>query len=173
MLIVHKNRPLTADEQLKAALRRLAKAVVVVTSASAGVRYAMTATAVSEVSLDPPSMLICVNRSASIMDALKTGAPFVLNILNPAHAGIAKSCAGAAKGEARFSEGEWLATDLGVYRLADAQASIVCRNDRQIDYGSHTIFVGQVAEAFTNGEPDPLVYLDGRFARAMSDLQVG
>jgi flavin reductase (DIM6/NTAB) family NADH-FMN oxidoreductase RutF len=162
--------PFSADQQLRSALRRLAKAVVVVTSASAGVRYAMTATAVSEVSLDPPSMLLCVNRTASMIEVLKAGAPFVLNILHPDHAGIARSCAGAAKGEARFSEGEWLATDLGVDRLADAQASIACANDVQIDYGSHTIFVGRVVEAFTNGEPNPLVYLDGRFTRTMTEV---
>ena len=164
--------PTPPDEQLRCALRRLAKAVVVLTSAYAGVRYAMSATAVSEVSLDPPSMLVCVNRSASIFPVLQSGAPFVLNILHHTHAGLARSCAGAVKGEARFSEGQWLPTDLGVYRLADAQASIVCRNDVQIDYGSHTIFVGQVAEAFTAGEPDPLVYLDGRFVRAMADAEV-
>ena len=51
---------------LREGLRRLAKAVVVITCQHGGERFAMTATAVSELSMDPPSLLICVNRSASL-----------------------------------------------------------------------------------------------------------
>lgn len=155
-----------AMEDLKLSLRRLAKAVAVITSANRNGRYAMAATAVSELSMDPPSMLICVNRSASLYPVLAGGADFIINILHHSQVEIARRCAGAAKGEERFEGAEWLATDLGIPRLSGAQASIVCRNARQIDYGTHGIFIGDVVEAYVSGPPEPLIYLDGRFACA-------
>lgn len=153
-------------DSLKQALRRLAKAVVVITTVKDGVRHAMAATAVSELSFDPPSMLICVNRNASLYPILASGAPFAINILHTSHLSVAERCAGAVKGEERFLVGDWRSTDIGVPRLGDAQASIVCTNAKQVDYGTHGIFIGDVVEVFTEGDPAPLVYLDGRFTQA-------
>ena len=154
-------------DALKQALRRLAKAVVVITSRHQGVRFAMAATAVSELSFDPPSMLICVNRSASLYAPLSLGAPFAINILHHSQRDVAAQCAGQLKGESRFATGDWPETDLAVPRLGGAQASIVCRNARQVDYGTHAIFIGDVAEVYVEGSPEPLVYVDGRYTRAM------
>ena len=154
-------------DMLKQALRRLAKAVVLITSTQEGVRYAMAATAVTELSFDPPSMLICVNRSASIHPALAAGAPFAINILHHSHEIVAARCAGSVKGEARFEIGDWRSAKYGVPVLADAQAAIVCRTDRQIEYGTHTIFIGAVADVLLSGRPEPLIYLDARFTRAL------
>lgn len=159
-------------DTLRQALRRLAKAVVVITSAQDNVRYAMSATAVSEVSMEPPSMLICVNRKASLYPVLAGGAPFALNILHHSHADIASRCAGEVRGEARFEIGRWSDLPSGVPILADAQAAIACRNNRQIDYGTHGIFIGDVLEVALSGSPSPLVYVDGRFSR-IADEPVG
>ena len=145
----------------------MAKAVVVITSAKDGIRYAMAATAVSELSFDPPSMLVCVNRSASLFPVLEAGAPFAINILHHEQISVAQRCAGAVKGEARFEEGDWQDTDLGVPRLAGAQATILCLSAKKFEYGTHGIFIGDVVEVCLSGEPEPLVYLDGRFTRAI------
>ena len=63
--------------QMRDALRRLAKAVVVITVRHDGQRYAMAATAVSELSMDPPSLLICVNPEMSKLVAAKSSVLFV------------------------------------------------------------------------------------------------
>ncbi len=154
-------------DALKEALRRLAKAVVVITSRHEGARFAMAATAVSELSFDPPSMLICVNRTASLYAPLSAGAPFAINILHHSQREVAVRSAGQIKGEARFDLGDWPETDLNVPRLGGAQASIVCRNAKRVDYGTHGIFIGDVAEVYMEGVAEPLVYLDGRYTRAM------
>lgn len=150
----------------KQALRRLAKAVTVVTSAKDGSRAAMSATAVCEVSLDPPSMLVCINRSASLYALLEQGAPFAVNILHYTSIDIATNCGGALSGEARFLHGEWAETELGVPRLTAAQACIVCHTVKTIEHGTHSILIGNVAEVYLDGEPNPLVYLNGAFMRA-------
>lgn len=159
---------MTEDElasRTRVGLRRLAKAVVIITSADEGGRYAMAATAVSELSLEPPSLLICVNRTASIHPVLAAGAPFAINILHISHEPICINCTGPTKGEERFSIGEWENGALGVPRLADAQASLVCRNEQRIDYATHSIFIGRVVEASSSETVEPLVYADGIYGR--------
>jgi flavin reductase (DIM6/NTAB) family NADH-FMN oxidoreductase RutF len=151
--------------QSRLALRRLAKAVVVITTRHDGRRHAMAATAVSELSMDPPSMLICVNRAASLHLPLSGGARFAINILQSDHGAIATVCSGAAKGEVRFETGDWIDCPSGVPRLKDAQASLVCRNVQQNTFGSHTIFIGQIEDVLVSGAVDPLIYVDGRYTK--------
>jgi len=152
--------------QLRGALRRMAKAVVVVTCRLAERRFAMAATAVSELSMAPPSLLVCVNKSASIWEPLSRVEHFGISILHRAQRSIAENCSGAMKGEARFGMGSWGESPDGVPYLLDAQAYIFCRNERRVDYGTHGIFIGQVLAAHTTGEVSPLVYLDGQYTGA-------
>jgi flavin reductase (DIM6/NTAB) family NADH-FMN oxidoreductase RutF len=149
---------------LREGLRRLAKAVVVITSRHAGERFAMTATAVSELSMEPPSLLICVNRTASLHAPLSARAGFCVNILHRSQTDISALCSGKEKGEARFSLGRWQ-DDAGIPYLADAQASFLCRHERSLDYGTHSIVIGLVEKVLIHGSVDPLVYVDGTYSR--------
>lgn len=150
------------ENDLKLALRRLAKSVVVITVRHEGKRYAMAATAVDALSMDPPSLLACVNRTASIHAAMTAGTHFAINILSRDHEHVSHHCGGQTKGEARFEIGEW--DDSGpVPVLSDAQAVIVCRADARFDYGTHTIFVGVAESVSVHGDVDPLVYVDGAY----------
>jgi flavin reductase (DIM6/NTAB) family NADH-FMN oxidoreductase RutF len=64
------------------ALRRLASSVAVVTCRDGDTRHAMTATAVNAMSMDPPSMIVCVNRSAAFHAVISGAAHFAINILH-------------------------------------------------------------------------------------------
>ncbi len=68
--------------QTKLALRRLASAVAVVTCQDGRTRHAMTATAVNAMSMQPPSMIICVNRSSAFHAAISRADNFAINILH-------------------------------------------------------------------------------------------
>jgi len=153
-------------EQLRQGLRRLGKAVVVITCRYDERRWAMTATAVSELSMDPPSLLVCVNRTASLYEPLSAGASFCVNILHADHLAVSQACSGAAKGEARFREGQWDTAYCGTPYLRDAQASFVCEHGTMVEYGTHAIVIGEVREVRVSGEVDPLIYLDGGYTRA-------
>ncbi len=153
----------TLPMRMRDGLRRLAKAVVVITCEHEGTRFAMAATAVSELCIEPPSLLICVNRTASLYVPLSTGANFAVNILHSSHETVSAACSGKLKGEARFEQGQWASSSLGPPYLEDAQASFVCRNDRQVDYGTHGIFIGEVVDVLSHGAVDPLIYVDGRY----------
>ena len=152
-------------ERLRLGLRRLGKAVVVITALHDGQRWAMTATAVSELSMDPPSLLVCVNRTASLYGPLTAGANFGVNILHADQADICQACFGATKGEERFRLGQWDSAACGTPLLRDAQAGFVCEYQDRIEYGTHAVVIGRVQEVRLSREVDPLIYVDGRFTR--------
>jgi flavin reductase (DIM6/NTAB) family NADH-FMN oxidoreductase RutF len=154
--------------ETKLALRRLASGVAVVSCRDGEARHAMTATAVNALSMQPPSMIICINRAAQFHGAISAATHFALNILHRSQIDVSKGCGGEARGEDRFGYGAWVEA-AGVPTLAEAQARIVCTNDARLDYGSHTIFVGRVTFVAIHGDIDPLIYVDGRYTCLPSD----
>jgi flavin reductase (DIM6/NTAB) family NADH-FMN oxidoreductase RutF len=148
---------------LRIGLRGMAKAVTVISLCHGSKRYAMTATAVHELSMEPPSMLICVNKSASLFLPLNAGAHFCINILQASQAEISAHCSVKARGEDRFALGSWRNSELGPPYLLEAQSSFICRNVSKVEFGTHGIFVGQVEQVHLCEQNDPLVYMDGRY----------
>ena len=150
------------DDMLRG-LRRFAKTVMVISCELDGRRYAMSATAVSEVSLDPPTMLICVNRDATLHIPLLAGVDFAINLLDAGQEQIARNCGGELRGAERFEHGDWQLSDHGPPILADAQAYFICRQEQRIEHGTHSIFIGEVLAAYSRQAVDPLVYVDGEY----------
>lgn len=148
-------------ESMALAMRRLAKSVCIVTTRHEGQRMAMAATAIDSLSFDPPSLLVCVNRTASIFPAFSAKADFSVNILSQGQQHLAQRCNGPTKGEARFGEGAWV--DDEVPWLSDAQAVVACRHDGEFHYGTHGVFIGRVLDIRLYGEVDPLIYADGLY----------
>ncbi len=157
--------PEAVARQLRNGLRRLGKAVVVITARHEGRRWAMTATAVSELSMDPPSLLVCVNKSASMYGPLTARANFCVNILHAGQADVSDAGSGGARGEARFAVGSWGAGPCGTPHLEGAQASFLCEYEKHLEYGTHAVVIGRVTEVRTEGEVDPLIYVDGGYTR--------
>ena len=157
---------ITPNEQLaaqtKLALRRLASAVAVVSCRYGQTRHAMTATAVNAMSMDPPSMIVCVNRATTFHGAISAATRFAINILHRNQIEISMGCGGKTRGDDRFGQGAW-GEEAEVPILTDAQACVVCTKEAKFDYGSHTIFIGRVMSIGIYGEVDPLIYVDGRY----------
>jgi flavin reductase (DIM6/NTAB) family NADH-FMN oxidoreductase RutF len=151
-------------DDMRQAMRRLAASVVIVTANDGTRRYAMAATASTSVSMEPPSMLICVNRNASIYPILEKQAHFCITMLGRHHHEISMACSGKSKGEERFKVGDWrLDPETGTPYLADAPASLVCAREAVHAYGSHGIFIGRVKKIRLHGAVVPLIYVDGRY----------
>ena len=148
----------------RAALRRMAKSVCVLSSLHEGRRYAMAATAADVVSLDPASMVVSVNRQASFHAPLAAGADFVVNVLARGQEAVARAAGGGLRGEERFGVGVWTDAPCGLPWLDGAEANIVCANAATLGYGTHGLFVGTVRHVRVGGAAlDPLVYVDGRY----------
>jgi flavin reductase (DIM6/NTAB) family NADH-FMN oxidoreductase RutF len=157
--------PDSLDAQFKAAMRRLAAGVALITTEHGGRRYGMTATAVSSLTVDPPALTVSVNRSASMYAPLMARGEFCVNLLRDSHLELCRSFSGAASGE-RFHHGVWRDHSRGLPYLADSQAAIICRMGPSLTFATHTVFVGEVVSIVLDEEVAPLIYLDGDYCVA-------
>jgi len=156
-----------ADPQLtdafRQAMRRVAATVNVISICVDGKPMGITATAVSAVSMDPPSLLVCVNQAASVHPWIGDAAHFGVNVLHCDQAEIATIFSDRKLESRRFLKG-WDNDCVTPPRLRGAQASILCRRIDHHRFGTHSIFIGVVEEVLMRDEIDPLIYLDGRFS---------
>ena len=149
----------------KQAMRRVASTVNVITVCVGGEPMGITATAMSSLTMDPPSLLICINRTASLHSPLEDVSHFCVNVLHRSQEDMARMFADRSQQGLRFASGWHLDCDRPP-RLADAQAAILCRRIRHFAYGTHSIFIGEVEEVKARDDVDPLVYVDGRYGGA-------
>jgi flavin reductase len=157
-----KARPSVTAARFKEGMRRLSASVSLITVADLAGRNGMTGTAVCSVSVEPPILLVGVNRSASVHDQIVVGRRFGVNILRPRHRALADRFSSGASGEARFGIGRWIEGALGVPVLEDALVSFACEVVRTVAIGTHKIFFGRVVDARV-GDGSPLVYGGGQY----------
>lgn len=153
----------TVKDRFRGAMRRLAGTVTIVTVKSGSERHGTTATAVTSVSMDPPSMLVCINRDSRLHAYMVKEDRFCVNMLHADNLEASRLFASPVSAEQRFAAGDWRLDDDGAPWLGDAQANVFCRKDRMIDYGSHTIFIGRVEAVVTRDDIQPLIYKDGAY----------
>jgi flavin reductase len=150
------------------AMRTLTSAVSVVSTAHEGARFGMTATAVTSLSMDPPSLLVCINRAAGLHGPLLAARRFCLNILRADQAELAQAFGGGRAGEERFGLGDWRDTD-GLPALDGAQANVFCEVDAVFRYATHSIVVGLVTAVRVSDVVTPLIYQDGRYTVGLGE----
>lgn len=151
--------PLELSSDFRAAMRRLAATVSVVTCADDSGWHGMTATAITSVSSEPPALLACVNTAGTFYRRLLASTTFCINLLGVRHVGISRAFGGALKGSDRFEAGNW-ATDRRLPYLVDAQANLFCRTHLVTHFGTHGIFIGRIEKVRLADHGEPLVYLD-------------
>jgi flavin reductase (DIM6/NTAB) family NADH-FMN oxidoreductase RutF len=156
--------PPSTAEALRLALRRVPAAVTVVTTGLDGVAHGMTATAFAPVSLDPPSVLVAINRSASICVPLARRGAFAVNFLGADASAVARAFSDGTLGHAeRFVRCSWRWHECRLPVMAEAHASILCEVETSVSYGTHTVLIGRVNHVENGSAEHALLYGDGRF----------
>lgn len=159
--------PRRADPlSLKDAMRRMIGGVAVITAGIGEDRTGMTATSAISLSVDPPTMLITVNRSSSTWTTITRRRHFCVNILHADQADVAARFAGfgGVKGKDRYDGADWLAMGSGALGLVGALAVIDCDVEEIIERHSHGIVLGAVRDVRGEiGDGEGLVYGRGRF----------
>jgi len=150
-------------EAYRLAMRRLAASVCIVTAAFDGKRLGIAATAVCSLTLDPPAMIVCINRSASVHPALHPGGNFGVNLLDRRHEDICAVFGSHQDAVDKFAFGHWVQSECGTPVLADSYAAIRCVVDSMLPYSSHSIVIGRVIGVQLSRNGNPLVYHDGKF----------
>jgi len=154
-------------DAFRQAMRRVASTVNVISICVDGQAMGITATAVSPISMDPPSLLVCINRAASVHASMEDVDRFAVNVLHRDQEDVARIFADRRFHEERFADG-WQHDGASPPRLADAQATILCRRIDHHQFGTHSIFIGVVEAVTTRESIAPLIYLDGRYGSVES-----
>jgi flavin reductase len=158
----------TPEGDFRKAMRTLASAVSIVSTAHDNRRFGMTATAVCSLSMQPPTLLVCVNQSTSLHNPLLNAGRFCINILHADQDELARTF--GQKGiEDRFASGNWQVDDRGVPFVADAQASVFCTVEETYGHRTHSIVVGAVYRAAVREAVHPLLYQDGRYTVGLAE----
>jgi flavin reductase (DIM6/NTAB) family NADH-FMN oxidoreductase RutF len=137
-------------------------AVVTSQSASAG-PFGLTASAVTSVSLDPPLVLVCIDRAADSHDSIRAAGSFAVNVLPQSSERTARRFA-SDETAVKFEGIAYRSEVTGAPVLDEALAWVDCRVHHAFDGGDHTIFVGEVLAGDAR-EGEPLVYYRGGFNR--------
>src|SRR5437868_14801905 len=110
-------------------MRTLAGAVNIITSANAGHRYGMTATAVCSATAEPPTVLACINKLATTHNAVAKSKIFCVNVLRAEDWELSTSFSDGHSGEARLNTSHLARLATHFRGLIDTSVSLVCAVD--------------------------------------------
>lgn len=152
--------PITKEE-FRHALGRFASGVTVVTTKAAdGHLHGLTVSAFSSVSLNPPLILVCIQKTTGSYHAFEESKAFVVNILSDRQKDVSNHFASHL--EDKFAGVDYAEGIDRVPVLNDCLVNLECRLVNSYDGGDHTIFVGQIEKVHSR-EGNPLAYYHGNY----------
>jgi flavin reductase (DIM6/NTAB) family NADH-FMN oxidoreductase RutF len=147
------------EGHFKLALSHFASGVTVVTTEHDGRQYGMTVASFASLSLHPPLVLVCIERSVKTHDAIAASGKYGVSILSSTQGDISSKF--ASRSDDKFDGVELIEGDLDVRLnvplIKGALTAIECRVYDRLPGGDHTIFIGEVMKIHTR-EGDPLLY---------------
>jgi flavin reductase (DIM6/NTAB) family NADH-FMN oxidoreductase RutF len=150
-----------SEDEFRSALSRFASGVTVVTTKdSAGNFHGITVSSFCSVSLKPPMILVCIEKTTGSHYAFNESDHFVVNILDVSQKEVSERFASTLPN--KFDGVEFELNLESVPVLAGCVANLECRLRMAWDGGDHTIFVGEV-EKVTVFPGDPLIYFYGDY----------
>src|SRR5262249_1588021 len=157
------------------AMRHLVGGVSIITVGQGRDITGMTVTSVTSLSVEPPALVVSINRSASSWPLMKRNGFFGVSILKADQIGIAERFAGkdGVNGADRFAGAEWITRMSGVPLLADALAAIDCEVEHIVERHSHAIVIGRPLDIRLSEQGAALAYWHGQYvAMARSEDEV-
>jgi flavin reductase (DIM6/NTAB) family NADH-FMN oxidoreductase RutF len=154
-------RSLTSDE-FREVISHFASGVTVITALLDGRAFGTTASAVTSLSLEPPMLLVCMNKQSETGRAVAQSKRFGVNILGADQVDLAERF--AQKGGDKFagvpvSAGKW-----GEPLFDEALATLECHVAEETTGGTHYVFLAEVESGAARGGA-PLAYFRGKFGR--------
>ena len=163
-----------SPDDFRGAMRQLTGGVSIITAGRGRDISGMTVSSVASLSVDPPVLIVSVNRASSSWPLLKRYGFFGVNILTAGQNDIAERFAGKGglKGSDRFAGAEWTTRASGVPLLAGALAAIDCEVEETIERHSHAIIIGRVLDVVVSPRKAALAYWQGQYVAIDRDEDV-
>ena len=145
--------------------------VAIVTSHEVGTRpRGLTVSAFCPVSLEPPLVLVCIDKTSNTLPALRESGGFTVNFLAGGREHLAVLY--ASKAEEKFNDIAWRLPELpegGPILHEDSAAYAVCVTRQAIEAGDHWVFIGEVRDGAVIEGRLPLVYHRRAFVDLVQD----
>lgn len=163
---------LVSRQEFRDAMARLGAAVNIITTDGVAGQCGITATAVCSVTDDPPTLLVCLNRTSPRSAVFLKNGVLCVNTLSAGQQGISNAFSAPsdkADMASRFAAGSWGRLASGAPVLEGAAASFDCRITEVMEQGTHSVVFAQVeAVRFTDMQAGCLMY----YARSYHGLPV-
>jgi flavin reductase len=169
---IFQEQPMVDKDQFLHAMSSLAGTIHVVATVEAGVPIGVIATSVCSLSADPPSLVVCLNKSTSAHDPILRRKLFTVHVLAASQADVARKFM-TEKGVERFSHESWKVAPGRMPELDTALATFDCELANSYDGYSHSILIGKVVNlGYGNeaSEQDCLIWHMRHFARPAAVL---
>ncbi|MBP1129059.1 flavin reductase [Serratia sp. PL17] len=150
-------------QDFRDAMARLGSAVNIITTDGPGGRAGFTASAVCSVTDTPPTLLVCLNRSASVYSVFKQNQTLCVNTLAAEHESLSNLFGGKTPMDLRFSAARWSTLVTGAPILHGAIVSFDCQISQLVSVGTHDILFCQVVAITRNDDGHGLAYFDRRY----------
>jgi flavin reductase (DIM6/NTAB) family NADH-FMN oxidoreductase RutF len=148
-------------KELRRVMGHFATGVTVITTCDAdGKPYGLTANALCSLSLDPPLVLICVDKKAETHPIFECAGAFAVNVLGASQEELSRRF--AVSGGEKFGGVACRTGRTGVPLLAESLAHVECRLVGRHEGGDHTVYIGEVDDGGAS-EGDPLLFFRGRY----------
>jgi flavin reductase len=143
----------TTDKVFRNAMARFTNGVTAITTSENGIPSGLIATSVCSLSADPPTILVCVNKTAGAHDVIVRSRMFAVNLLSADQKDVAQRFA-SEKGASRFDLTRWTVGERGAPILIGSVVSLDCKVIATHNGYSHTIFVGEITVSTMHTDPD-------------------
>jgi flavin reductase (DIM6/NTAB) family NADH-FMN oxidoreductase RutF len=147
------------------AMRKLVYPVSIVSTQKDGNKFAITVSSVTSVSIEPPSLLVCINRESSLAGALVDDGLLNINFLNPKQKSMASICSSKEKVTERFSNDQWSTDRNEIPYLRQSESVAFCKVATIVTHHTHLIVIADIQEMILAGldKPNPLLYCNGDY----------
>ncbi|MEA2497269.1 MAG: 4-nitrophenol 2-monooxygenase / 4-nitrocatechol 4-monooxygenase, reductase component [Thermoleophilaceae bacterium] len=149
-------------EEFREVISHFASGVTVITVLHEGERFGTTASAVTSLSLEPPMLLICMNKQSATGKAVAAAGHFAVNILGATQVELAKHF--AKKGGDKFAGIDFSDGRRGDPLFNDVLATLECEVAEQTAVATHYVFMAEVVGGSASAGT-PLAYFKGQFGR--------
>lgn len=149
-------------ETFKRALGSWATGVTIVTSQDGALRHGMTVSAFNEVSLDPPLVLICADKTSNTQALIERTRTFSVSILSQGQDQLSRLFANKEREELRFESLDCEIGATGCPRIPGALAWLDCSVQQAVEAGDHVVYIGRVEKAEVE-DHGPLIHFRGEY----------
>ena len=165
---------MVSSDLFREAMSCVASAVSVVTTDGASGCAGMTVSSMCSVSDDPPSVLVCLNKTSPVSEVVRTNGTMCVNVLRDDQDYVSTAFAGdyLDANVDLFVSGNWDRMATGAPAFAEALVNLDCLIAGEMLYGTHYVLIGRIQNVRVNEQGDPLIYATRRYRALLPSERV-